>query len=47
MARHFFPVIATALLMDAASLQAQSITSGTLDTSANGWTLQGGRVPSA
>jgi hypothetical protein len=40
-------VIATVLLIGAAPLHAQSITNGTLDTNANGWTLQGGCVPSA
>jgi hypothetical protein len=47
MARRSLLVVATALLMGAAPLLAQSITNGTLDTNANGWTLQGGCVPSA
>ena len=46
MSRNIFPVFATALLLCATPLHAQSFTNGTLNTDASGWTLLGGCVPS-
>jgi hypothetical protein len=47
MDRNVIAAMATAVLLCAAPLHAQSFTNGTLDTNASGWTLLGGCVPSA
>jgi hypothetical protein len=47
MDRSVIAAMATAMLLCAVPLHAQSFTNGTLDTNASGWTLLGGCVPSA